>query len=133
MYMETSEGLSSGANLILVVDDNCQIVELICQALKIVGVRSLAAGGPRVAQALWEKHRDEISVVLTDIRMPEMNGDELVNTFLKEKPDLKYVFTSGTPWVTDTPLEQGVNFFQKPFSFREVTTRLKGMIDSDQA
>ena len=117
---------------IMIVDDEVDICNLFRDALQVAGYNVRAFTNPTEALEDFRLHNEEYGVIITDIRMPEMNGDELVNTFLKEKPDLKYVFTSGTPWVTNTPLEEGVNFFQKPFSFREVTTRLKGMIESDR-
>jgi CheY-like chemotaxis protein len=123
MQVETSQA-------VLVVDDNPDIVSLVCECLKKENMPCIPAVGPEIALSRWKESQDHIFLVLTDLQMPEMNGDVLVKQLLTEKPDLKVIFTSGTPWITEQLLEPNVNFFLKPFSFNEVINRIKEMAGS---
>jgi len=121
---------SAKCQTVLVVDDNPEIVHLVCLFLRGAGLTCLAAIGPTNALSVWKEHQDIISVVISDLQMPGLNGDQLAARFLKEKPDLNVVFTSGTPWITGTPLTEGVNFFAKPFRLSDVSKRIKELVRS---
>jgi DNA-binding response OmpR family regulator len=118
------------APVVLVVDDNPVIVELLCSFLAAAHLESIPATGPEMALSLWKSNLDKISIVVTDLHMPGTNGDVLAARFLIDKPSLVVLFTSGTPWVTQLSLQQGRNFFHKPFSFNEVTTRILEIVGS---
>lgn len=122
--MSATGGGTTPPAVILVIDDNPQIVDLLCTFLEIAHLEPLAATSPEEALALWGRHSKEITVLVTDLNLPGTNGDVLAAVFLKEKPDLAVLYTSGTPWVANVRLEQGRNFFHKPFSFNEVTTKI---------
>jgi DNA-binding response OmpR family regulator len=115
--------------VVLVIDDNPVIVELLCSFLETAHVESIPATSPEMALSLWKSNLDRISVVVTDLNMPGTNGDVLAARFLIDKPSLVVLFISGTPWVTKLSLQQGRNFFHKPFSFNQVTSRILEIIE----
>ncbi len=68
---------------------------------------------------IFDAHRDEIVLLLTDVIMPEMNGMDLAIRLRERKPDLPCVFMSG--YTADIISSQGldelqVRFLAKPFS-----------------
>jgi DNA-binding NtrC family response regulator len=128
--MNANELQNGQPALILVIDDDPEIVDLLSAFLEIAHVKSLSATSPEMALNLWKQHRDQISIVVTDLHMPGTNGDVLAAAFLKDKPSLKVIFTSGTPWITGVKLVQGHNFFHKPFSFNQITSRIIEIIKS---
>ena len=69
---------------ILLVEDEEALLRISTQALILFGYRVLPASNGRQALELWEKHRDDIDLVLTDMRMPKgMSGLELAEKLWK--------------------------------------------------
>jgi len=82
-------------NLILVVDDDAEIVSLTCATLKSAGYETIACTGGAQALELFEKHRDEICLVLLDLVMPGLTGREVAQRIRRVKKDAKILFISG--------------------------------------
>ncbi len=61
----------------LVVDDNPFILEFLGDILKDEGIETLFAEDGRNALKMLAEMKDDIDIVITDIKMPEMNGIEL--------------------------------------------------------
>ena len=59
------------------------------------GYRVLTARHGRDALLLWRGHATEIELLVTDLRMPEMGGQALVEALRAERPDLPVVVMSG--------------------------------------
>lgn len=65
---------------------------------------------------------------MTDVIMPKMNGRELVERMLSDRPGLKVLFMSGytdTAIVRHGVLDQGVQLLQKPFSSVDLARRVR--------
>ncbi len=78
---------------ILVVDDDPDWRELLCTCLEDLGYAAVAA---RSGEAALERLREErFSVVLLDLRMPGMGGDELVTRLPPDPP--RIVFLTSAP------------------------------------
>ncbi len=91
-----ADNIPSNAVTILVVEDEEMLREFVSDALTAVGYRVLSAANGRAALKIWEEHRNEIDLLLTDVVMPEsISGRELAHTLINDKPDLKVIFTSG--------------------------------------
>jgi two-component system, cell cycle sensor histidine kinase and response regulator CckA len=102
---------------ILVVDDEPHIVILACAALKRAGFQ--VEGAPSASRAL-ELWNTDIDLLLTDCVMPDLFGDQLAARLREQKPGLCVIFMSGNSMNSlelGEPLEEGVNFIQKPFDF----------------
>jgi CheY-like chemotaxis protein len=81
--------------LILVVEDEQPIRELASEILQRNGYEVLTAADGTEALALFEKRRDKIGVVLTDVSMPVMDGVALIRELAKMRPDVKVIAASG--------------------------------------
>jgi CheY-like chemotaxis protein len=102
---------------VLVADDEAQVRSLMELLLKRMGLRVLSAGDGRQAVEMFRKHTDEITFVLMDLTMPEMDGREALEEIRKIRNDIKVVLTSGyeNDDVTGRYRERGFNaFIQKP-------------------
>ena len=62
---------------ILVVDDEARLANLVCEALSDLGYAATACSS--VAEALVIVDRERVDVVLSDLRMPDMDGRGLLN------------------------------------------------------
>jgi CheY-like chemotaxis protein len=98
---------------ILVVDDEEAVGYVFERYLAIKGYRvSLAYSGEQALQA-WRADRPDL--VITDYRMPGMNGDELLRRLRALDPTLPAVMISANP-IDVGPVPDGVRFFPKPVS-----------------
>jgi CheY-like chemotaxis protein len=112
----------SGGHILLVEDDNA-VRAFIAASLKAAGYRFYQAASGEEALQLFEQHSDDIDLLLTDVVMPGMFGDQLAMRIIELKPSIKIILMSGnTPQALETEiqLEPGVNFLQKPFLLQDL-------------
>ncbi|MEA5595126.1 response regulator [Rivularia sp. UHCC 0363] len=81
--------------LILVVDDEDSIRDITKTSLESYNYKAITASDGIEAIALYAEYRDEISVVLTDIVMPAMDGLTTIRTLQKINPQVKIIAVSG--------------------------------------
>jgi DNA-binding NtrC family response regulator len=79
---------------ILIVDDDLDIVTLIKRALQKYGFNTLAFTDPLLAFEHFQKNSERFAVVISDIRMPSMNGYELVRKIKAKHPTIKTILIS---------------------------------------
>lgn len=114
--------------IVLLVEDEPAILNMGKIMLEQLGYRVLAADRPDEALRMAEEHAGEIQLLITDVVMPEMNGRDLAKRLQFLYPSLKILFMSG--YTADViahrgVLDKGVNFFQKPFSLRELSVKVR--------
>ncbi len=81
------------AKKILIVDDNPNMSSLLCEMLEVFDYESVRASDGN--QALTELSRGDFSMVITDMRMPNMTGLELLKEVKGLYPKLPVVLISG--------------------------------------
>ena len=118
---------------VLLVDDEEFILETAREALFDAGYRVFTA--ERGEAALDRVEDDEIDIVVTDLRMPEMDGFDLIRTLRARHPNLPIVAASGVAdGRTDEALEAGANaFLAKPFSAETLQSTLYEALHADEA
>ena len=100
--------------------------------------RPISRRSPTGAQALkvWQQHKDEIDLLLTDMMMPEgVSGRELAEKLLAERPRLKVIYSSGYSVDVVGPgycLEEGSNYLQKPYHPETLVRAVRNRLDSAQ-
>jgi len=112
---------------ILVVEDEARLREMTCAGLRELGYTVFEApNGTEALKTLADK--PEIHCLFTDIVMPDMTGRQLADTALKQRPDLKVLYTTGytrNAVVHNGVLDPGVNFLQKPFTLDQLALKLR--------
>ncbi|MBA2356436.1 MAG: response regulator [Acidobacteria bacterium] len=118
---------------ILVVDDDVAVREMIRDVLARQGYRVREAASGRDALDVWQRHHQDIALVLTDIVMPDgMTGPDLVDRLTATRPDLRVIYTSGYSTESDrveAQLREGVNFLQKPYRPGTLVRLLRQRLD----
>ena len=115
-----TDGLPRGNDeLILVVDDEASIRSVVCQTLQAHGYRTVQASNGREAIEVYNAHDAEISLVLTDMMMPVMDGAATAAFFSEHYPHVPLVASSGlnAASAVERAREVGMQFFvAKPFT-----------------
>jgi CheY-like chemotaxis protein len=125
--------VESGDITILVVEDEPSVRRLAIDGLNELGYRVLEADGAKSALTLIKGH-PEIRLLFTDIVMPEVNGRQLADAALKQRPDLKVLFTTGytrNAVVHNGVVDPGVHLISKPFSLEQLSSKVRAVLDLD--
>ncbi len=128
----TMEPAVRGDETILLVEDEPTILGMTTMMLRRLGYTVLTASTPREAIRLASEHGGEIHLLATDLIMPEMNGRDLSERLLASHPTVKCLFISG--YTADIianqgVLHEGVSFIQKPFSQRNLATKVREALE----
>lgn len=129
----TGERSCPGGETILVVDDVDGVRELICEVLEMQGYEVLLARDGRHALEVAEQHQKTIDLLLTDVVMPQMGGQELANTLSSRWPETKIIFMSGysdEAISRQGVLKPGTAFIKKPFTADSLTRRIRDELDA---
>ncbi len=129
----TAVSLPRGTETILVVEDELIVRLTVSNMLQRFGYTVLPAESGVEALKVWQKHKDRIQLLLTDIVMPDgMTGYELARQLHADRPRLKIIYTSGYSGnLADKRLtmEEGVNFLQKPYAPQKLAEALRKNLD----
>ena len=102
------------SHTVLVVDDDPAVLDVIVDMLEDLGCEVVSAqGGPEALDRL--RQNQDISVLITDINMPGMDGHELAELAKRVRPELKVLQLSGRE-----PRRGGLPMIRKPFSLEEL-------------
>lgn len=118
--------------IVLVVDDEEQVLAMTVELLRELGYTVVHAPDGETALRTLEDNPG-IRVVVTDIVMPGMNGNELAERALETAPDLKFVFVSGFDTVSDTSTLDSAHKMvrlQKPFTQQQLATAVRSTFDA---
>lgn len=122
----------SGAETVLLVEDEPALRDLIKIALSGHGFTVLDVGNPADAITLCKKHTAPLHLLLTDVIMPGMDGPALAKQVRKERPDIKVLYMSGyaTNFIMhDGEVDPGTNFLEKPFHPRALLHKIREVLD----
>ncbi|WP_395737475.1 PAS domain S-box protein [Prosthecobacter sp.] len=81
--------------LVLLVDDEAAVREITRQTLEAYGYRVLVAADGAEAVSLYARHQNEVAIVLTDMRMPVMDGSTTIQVLMKMNPEVCIIAASG--------------------------------------
>lgn len=105
--------------LVLLVDDEEPVRHITGQTLESFGYRVLPASDGVEASTLYAARKDDISVVLTDMMMPLMDGPATIQVLLRMNPQVKIIAASGlsVKSMVAKATSAGVrHFIPKPYS-----------------
>lgn len=123
----------SAGETILFVEDDQTLLELGLTMLNKLGYEVLSTNSPKEALRIALECTDKIDLLITDVIMPEMNGKELASQLLLRHPHLKILYLSGytaNVIAHHGIIDEGINFLQKPFSRKELSHKIRGIMDA---
>ena len=126
---------TQGATVLVLDDERC-ISELLSEMLQILGFNPTACNSPAAALELLGKQ--DFDVILTDFRMPQMNGDEFFRRAVAAKPYLssRIVFLTGDTVSEETQRFLGgavIRYLSKPFDIASVQQIIADIVSEHAA
>ncbi len=127
-----SEPAKGGGDLtgrtILVIDDEDYILDIVGLMLEEIGCRTMQAANATQGLKLYAEKCDQISMIILDMTMPEMDGLSCARKLLEINPDAVIVISSGYTKEQLAERVDGMNiagFLQKPYSQEELYAIVK--------
>lgn len=117
---DADAGGELGKISILVVDDDQEVREIVAETLTDFGYGVVQASSGEEALPVLEQNHD-ISMVITDVRMPGMSGIELADIVRSKNADLKVILISGY----FVPQRIGHRLLRKPFHIQELASAVE--------
>lgn len=120
---------------ILLVEDEHTVLEITKTLLISLGYRILTAINGKKALTMYEQHKDEISLIMTDIVLPGMTGLEMINALRTKNPEIKVIGITGYPMVKDErlALSQGfVEWLTKPVNRYQLGKVIKQVLKENE-
>lgn len=117
---------------VLIVEDDPTLLDMGMMMLGNLGYSVTAAATPMEAIGYAGEVDRRIDLFIIDVVMPEMNGQELVDRLRRIRPTMRYLFMSGyTADIIENHGEkaEGVNFIQKPFTLKDLATKVRSVLD----
>jgi DNA-binding NtrC family response regulator len=122
--MTDTKSKDSGAETILVVEDEGLLREIECSILQSCGYKVLEADSSSQALDVWNQQGEKIDLLLTDMVLPPgISGMELAKRLRDRQPRLKVIFTTGKldHQLDDETLERmNARFLQKPYQHTDL-------------
>jgi signal transduction histidine kinase len=123
--------LEQGEGTLLVVDDEEMVLRAQARLLRRLGYKVRLAKGGREALDIYRRLQGEIDLVLLDLIMPEMGGEEAYGRLREIDPRVRVLFTSGyhlDEEAAESACPDCAGFIQKPFDEYELSAKLTSIL-----
>jgi CheY-like chemotaxis protein len=110
---------------LLVVEDNPDSRDLLCEMLAMLGYETQAAASAEEAMELLDK--TPFDVLFVDINLPGMSGIELAKMAVNKAPDLKIIFASGYGFLVTDKTDFRFALLPKPYTLAQVQQAIKAV------
>jgi DNA-binding response OmpR family regulator len=101
--------------VILIAEDEVMVRNLVRHLLEAEGHEILAAANGSEALELSRKYDGTIDMLITDVKMPHLDGLQLIDRITKERPNIRILVMSGHLSEELRGHEAGFTFLRKPF------------------
>ena len=123
-----------GSGTVLLVEDEVQVKTIAIAMLQKLGFTVLDAANGKEALELYQQNANDITMVVTDMGMPVMNGYELFYRLKQLDPKLPIIISSGFGEVdiaSKIPRDHSAGMINKPYRFDQLREVLKEVVNCD--
>jgi two-component system cell cycle sensor histidine kinase/response regulator CckA len=123
--------LLKGKGSILVVDDEESVRSILKEALEFSGFNIILAEDGEIAIKQYKKYEKDIELIILDLTMPKLNGEETYKRLVKYNPKVKVILSSGfnAQDATKRFASNGIaGYLQKPYRLELLREKIKEVI-----
>jgi two-component system cell cycle sensor histidine kinase/response regulator CckA len=116
---------------VMLVEDETQVRDLEVRMLRQLGYTVLAAANGEQALDASRAHPGEISLLVTDVVMPNMSGKQVADALVSSRPGLRVLYLSGyteNTVVNHGVLDSNVDFLSKPFTSEALARKVREIL-----
>lgn len=129
---ETSKSANFGTETILIAEDEPIVANLLTRILSSRGYRVIGCADGREAVESFRKHRDEVDLLLVDLRMPVLSGVEVFEQVRELAPATPVILMSGNavgPEVEGLRTRGLRGVISKPYRRSELLEEIRRVLD----
>jgi PAS domain S-box-containing protein len=121
---------TGGSEIVLLVEDKDAMRDAVRRILEDAGYRVIVAGSGTEALAAASSHPGPIDLLLTDVVMQEMRGDEVAEQLRVAHPSIRVLFMSGfaAPFLGQSVQVDEVDLIEKPFTAPALLARVRAAL-----
>jgi two-component system cell cycle sensor histidine kinase/response regulator CckA len=122
----------TGQGAILVVEDEDNVRTFVARALTSRGYSVVEAATGLEALDIFDQG-EPVDLVVSDVRMPEMDGPTLLTELRKRNPEIKVILVSGyadDAFRKNLDPAQNFHFLSKPFNLKELAEKVKDVLEA---
>jgi CheY-like chemotaxis protein len=130
------EEILEGGETLLLVDDEETIRKVDKEVIEALGYTVIVAGGGLEAIEIYKARKDEITVVILDMVMPDLDGGRTFDTLREMNPNVKVILSSGYSLnhEAESIMQRGCKaFIQKPFNVNTLSRVVREVIEGISA
>lgn len=128
-HMKAAQLPEQRSETVLVVDDEAQVREVLCELLRAYGFPVMEAADGCAAVDIVREQGDGIDLVIMDVAMPLKNGIEAYQEIKRMRPELHIILVSG---YHSGIFDSDITILQKPFSPETLLKQMRLMLEGAQ-
>ena len=134
--LEATSALGTGeiGETIMVVEDNVELRAYLMETLRDLDYRVIGAPDAVTALDALQDSKIRVDLMLTDVVMKGMNGDDLAQRARQLRPALKILFMTGysrNAFAHQRRIDKEAELLQKPISQIDLATRVRDALDKE--
>jgi CheY-like chemotaxis protein len=132
--LDAREGILGGSETILVIEDEDLLRSMLHSLLQMNGYEVLLAKDGAEAVAIYQSEHQRIALVLTDMGLPRISGEDVFRKLRAINPDVNVVLASGfiEPDLKTELLRAGARgFIQKPYTPQAILRTIREVLDGE--
>jgi PAS domain S-box-containing protein len=132
---KSPDELPLGSESILFVDDEISIANITQKILKRFGYRVITSLNPLEALKLFASKPHDFDLVITDMRMPQMNGVELSEKLKEIRPNIPVILFTGHSSLIDEEKAKKLGIsacVMKPIMVKNIARTIRNLLDNEE-
>jgi len=132
MVNEIPQLHNNHTHTIMVIDDEEPVREAVKDILELVEINVLQAEDGQTGIDMYQQHGAKIELILLDLSMPGMSGEEAFHLLRQINPDIRILLSSGFNETEVTARLAGQNitgFIQKPYTLDTLIDKVQQYLD----
>ena len=124
----------TGVEQVLIIDDDEFMLQITEDILSRLGYDPITAANGKSGIEAYEKCKDKAAIVILDLMLPDLGGDEVFDELRKINPDINVLLVSGfkrDPRIADLLIRGCDGFLKKPYSIEELSQAIRDIIDEE--
>ncbi|MFW5730745.1 MAG: PAS domain-containing hybrid sensor histidine kinase/response regulator [Desulfonatronovibrionaceae bacterium] len=130
--IEKHEKTLSGSETVMVVDDESEIREITCEILEGSGYTTISAASGEEALSLYAEEPQAVDLVVLDLNMPGMGGQECLKRILELNPEARVVIVSGYSECqahNQNIISKASGYISKPYQLGHLLASIRAVLD----
>ena len=120
--------------MVLVIDDDAFVRETITDILEYEGIPLITAVSGEAGVDIYRKQMEKIDLILLDMSMPGMSGDEVYHRLKATFPDIRVLISSGSEAdnrINKMLEDRNIGYIKKPYSIQDLSDNIYRIIHGE--